>query len=206
VDQAQAERAKVMADQRAQGWTIEQIATEHGLSSSTVYRYLGGPNKRRDKVRPKSPTPTGMLMSKEAETAAMWREWVAGKTQYEIAEAHGITQQTLSERLTRFRQNLPETEREMILRRELDLLDEVRRPLIDLITGPPPPAYSNGRKMVDDDGTPVPDWPVIISAVSGVLRTQERMAKFLGLDAPAKMETTGTVKYEIVGVDPAQLT
>lgn len=199
-------QAKEMTGQHAEGWSIEQIAAHHEVSVATVRRRLGGPGQYRDKRRPKSPTLTGTDVSFESDTATMWREWVGGMRQWEIADKYGITQQTVSERLTRYRENLPETEREMILRRELDLLDEMRRPLINLITGPPPPAYSQGRPMKDAHGEPVPDWPVIISAVTGVLRTQERMAKFLGLDAPAKLETTGTVKYEIVGIDPAQLT
>lgn len=190
------EQAAQMAEQKAQGWTLKQIAAHHDVSLTTVTRRLNPAVPRRGKKskKPKAAQTYGPRLSNASDTATIWREWVEGKSQYEIAAERGVDQSSISERLRRFRRNLPEPERETILRRELDLLDKVRGPLIELIIGPPPPAYSNGRAMKDADGNPVPDWPVIISAVTGVLRTQERMAKFLGLDAPAKAEVDVSVQ------------
>lgn len=176
------EQARAMRELVNQGWTLQQIAEHHGVSVATVRRRL-----RSDTTSIEPDSPTGHV-STGAETADMWRLWISGVNQTEIGQRVGISQSAVSERLARYRQALPETERQVYLQRCLDQVDDMQRPLLSLITGPPPPAYSNGRAMKDGNGEPVPDWPVIISAVTGVLRTQERMAKFLGLDAPAKAE------------------
>lgn len=182
------EQAKVMADQHAEGWSIERIAAEHDVSVATVRRRLGGKGRYRDQRRPKSPPSPGTDISFESDTAAMWADWVGGMRQWEIAEKHGITQQTVSERLTRYRQNLPETERETILRRELDLLDEMRAKLLAIVDSPSPPLFSNGRAVKDAEGDLVPDHGPQMQAIDRVLRNQERLAKYMGLDAPARAE------------------
>lgn len=179
------EQTRLMREQRAQGWSYERLAAEHGVSTATVSRRLNDKPTSSKYRRPRDP---GVHLSNEVETAEMWRLSILGHTQAEIGERFGITGSSVSERLRRYRDNLPETIREDVLRREVELLEEMRRPLVKLVAGDPPPAYSNGRAMVDTEGNPVPDWSVIISAVTGVLRTQDRLAKFLGLDAPAKAE------------------
>lgn len=176
------EQARLMGEQRDQGWTHKQIAAEHGVSVATVAKRIG-PTSKRDRTPDRGPHP-----SKAADTAAMWAEWVKGATQQEIANRYGLHQTTVSERLKRYQETLPEDTRETILRREIDRLDQIFTPLLTLATSEPPPAYSNGRPMVDDDGKAVPDWSVVISASQAVLKIQDRLAKFLGLDAPAKAE------------------
>lgn len=174
-----AEQAAGMRELREQGWTLKAIAERFGVSISTVDRRLA----------PHFETGTnGGAPVRNEQTAEMWAAWVGGKSQIDIAREHNITQQSVSERLCRFREQLPDPERDTVLRRCLDQIDLLQKPLLDLVSGTPPPAYSNGRAMKDDEGKAVPDWSVIISAATSVLRTQERLAKFLGLDAPAKAE------------------
>lgn len=174
-----------MRAQRDQGWSYAKIARHHGVSPSTVSKRLNPERGELYKRRPDG----GTLPSHEADTAEMYRLSILGWTQAEIGGRYGITQTSVSERLCRYRKSLPTTIREDVLRRELDILEEMRRPLLKLVSEDPPPAYSNGRPMVDEQGKAVPDWSVTVSAVRAVLATQDRLAKFMGLDQPAKTET-----------------
>jgi hypothetical protein len=69
----------------------------------------------------------------------------------------------------------------------------------------------NGEDKVDDDGNPVYVWEDILddspvlAAVDRLLKVADRRAKLLGLDAATKLDVSGGVKYEIVGVPADQL-
>jgi transposase len=66
--------------------------------------------------------------------------------------------------------------------------------------------------VVQLDGQPLPDDGPVLAAADRLLKIEdarrrkgERRARLLGLDAPQKVETSGQVRYEVVGVDPAAL-
>jgi hypothetical protein len=63
---------------------------------------------------------------------------------------------------------------------------------------------SHGR-VITQDGEPVEDDGPAMQAATTLVRISESRRKLLGLDAPAQVVTDSTVKYEIVGVDPADL-
>jgi hypothetical protein len=60
---------------------------------------------------------------------------------------------------------------------------------------------------VTHDGAPVVDDGPVLAAVATLLRIQERRARLWGTDAPVKADVSqsGSVRYEIVGVDPEAL-
>jgi len=64
---------------------------------------------------------------------------------------------------------------------------------------------SNGKVVTLDD-EPIEDDGPVLAAVDRLLRIQERRAKLLGLDAEKKINLSGGVQYEIVGVSPEDLT
>lgn len=177
-------QARAMLTAHESGATLEAIAAEHGVSTRTVRRRLAD-LKAAPAMKPDGPD---VHVSEEARTGDMWRRSVEGWTQTQIGEHYGISQPAVSERLSRYRRALPETPRETVFQRELDRLDALMRPLLDLVNGRPPPAYSNGRAMKDENGELVPDYSVMLSAVDRVVKVQDRLAKMLGLDAPARAE------------------
>jgi hypothetical protein len=63
-------------------------------------------------------------------------------------------------------------------------------------------------KVVDDGGKEVPllDDSPVLAAVDRWLKIQERRARLLGLDAEQKVNVSGGVRYEVVGVEPDALT
>lgn len=63
---------------------------------------------------------------------------------------------------------------------------------------------SNGKIIYMGDDPLEDDAPVLM-AVDRLLKIQERRAKLLGLDLPQKVEVSGEVRYEIVGVSSEDL-
>lgn len=64
---------------------------------------------------------------------------------------------------------------------------------------------SNGRVMYDDEGNPLLDDGPKLAALRELRQIRESFRKLHGLDQPAKVEHSGGVSYEIVGVDPGDL-
>jgi hypothetical protein len=56
---------------------------------------------------------------------AIYRAWVDGRRQDDLAEQYGVTQQAISKACTRYVATLPEPEQAMEVRRSLDLVDDL---------------------------------------------------------------------------------
>jgi hypothetical protein len=65
---------------------------------------------------------------------------------------------------------------------------------------------SGGKVVFGSDGEPLIDDGPVLSATDRLLKIQERRARLWGIDAPVQGQTEMTVRYEVVGVDPAALT
>lgn len=65
---------------------------------------------------------------------------------------------------------------------------------------------SHGKVVKGDDGSPLLDDGPKLQAIDRLLKVRESYRKLLGLDAATKTEVSGGVRYEIVGIDPADLT
>lgn len=110
---------------------------------------------------------------------AMWDDYVLrNMTQAAIAAKHGVSQQTVSDRLKAVRESLGEEHRDAVVQRRLAQLNAVMESLVT--------SALNGDK---DD-------------VATLLKVMEREAKYLGLDAPARREISGRIAtYRVEGVD-----
>lgn len=68
---------------------------------------------------------------------------------------------------------------------------------------------SHGKVITtkDADGNDIPliDDAPVLQAVDRIRALSESRRKLLGLDAPAQIEHTGGVRYEVVGIDPEDL-
>lgn len=60
-------------------------------------------------------------------------------------------------------------------------------------------------KVIEHDGGPLIDDAPVLAAVDRLLKIQARRAALLGLDAETKVNLSGGVTYEIIGVDPEAL-
>lgn len=132
----------------------------------------------------------------------------------QIADALGLSSKSAAfEAVTRGRRT-PDAEREQraaelreMLRERLELLTEAATQVLERkhVT------VSHGKVIVvkdEETGKEVPlldDGPVL-QAIDRLLRINESYRKLDGLDQPTKVEHSGGVKYEIVGINPEDLT
>lgn len=107
---------------------------------------------------------------------------VQQRLQEDIALELGITQGRVSQIINEVRKHIPQTTREEIIQERIDQLRVVATVVADR-------AAETGDK---DD-------------IMSLLRIQEREAKLLGLDSAQKVEHSGGVRYEVVGIDPGAL-
>lgn len=131
----------------------------------------------------------------------IWQRYTNGETQVDIAAHYGLGQSTVSEIIKRMRDDVPIEERRARQRRQLQELDHMRGAALALADSAPIPAYSNGRPILMADGSQAEDHTGRVRAMDLVVKLQEREAKALGLDSPAKLDVGGAIRYEIVGVD-----
>jgi hypothetical protein len=94
---------------------------------------------------------------------------------------------------------------------ELQRLDDLYRKVMDVLEREHV-TVSQGRVVTMDDGATVPDDDWILKAVDRLVkidesrrRNGESRRKLLGLDQPAKMNVSGGLTYEVVGIDPEAL-
>lgn len=64
---------------------------------------------------------------------------------------------------------------------------------------------SHGKIVRDDDGKPLIDHGPTLAAIREARESLISTRKMVGLDQPAKVNLSGGVRYEVVGVDPADL-
>lgn len=65
---------------------------------------------------------------------------------------------------------------------------------------------SHGKVITGEDGRPLLDDGPKLAAVREMRAIRESYRKLFGVDQPAKVEHSGGVRYEVVGVDPEDLT
>jgi hypothetical protein len=65
---------------------------------------------------------------------------------------------------------------------------------------------SHGRIVCDNDGNPLLDDGPKLAAIREMRAIRESYRKLYGADQPTQVAVSGAVRYEVVGVDPADLT
>jgi DNA-binding CsgD family transcriptional regulator len=140
--------------------------------------------------------------------AEILRLWTTGHTQTAIGKRYGLTQQRVQQIIERERRTIGDTDRQRIIEREIAFLDQIRRTAMDIADVTPAPATTpKGDLVVDpDDGRIVRDHSERLAALARAQATSQDLRRLLGLDQPVKAELSGGVRYEIVGVDPRDLT
>lgn len=87
---------------------------------------------------------------------------------------------------------------------QLGRLDELRAVALAALASNQP-VVQNGRVVRDDRGRSIPDQAVKLAAVKSLVEIENRRAKLMGLDAPAKhaIEVPEVIRYEIGTPDGA---
>lgn len=133
----------------------------------------------------------------------IWSLKCRGMREADIASRHGISQQRVSQIVTRMRARYPLADRS-VKRHELsERLDEMRAMAADVSDLPLPPVMSEGAPVYDPEtGALVRDAGGRLAALGVEAKLIDRQAKLLGLDAPAQVQTAQEITYVIKGADP----
>lgn len=126
----------------------------------------------------------------EGRDGAIWRGYLLGKTQGTLAEEFGLSHQRISQIIAAARADVVEPELGTAKAEFLEVQRALLQTAVELMEMPLPPAYSNGRMMRGEDGQPVLDTAGRLAAMDRVQKTQDRVIKVLGLEAPTKAEVT----------------
>lgn len=125
-----------------------------------------------------------------------------------IAERLDISQQRVSQIIAQERRNLTNGDRQALIEREIAFLDHLRQMAMQVAEGKAVPvtAGKDGDILYDpEDNAVVRDHSGRLAAIARAQATSQDLRRLLGLDQPVKTEVTGGVRYEIVGVDPADI-
>lgn len=171
--------------------------------------------------------PEGPQRRLAGRNGAIWQAHLDGATQESLAEQFGLSQSAISKILLKVRDSIPapviddirktSADRIAVLYAETMKIMRAPHPLVSVQRGtvifaPVTEDGTLGANELDEDGQPIgaryvpleDDGPKL-AAIAMALRIEERVAKAHGTDAATKVETSGTVKFEIVGVDVDQI-
>jgi hypothetical protein len=138
----------------------------------------------------------------------IWRDYIRGATQEALAEKYKLSRTRISQIITQVRDAIPERTRTELIQREVEFLDRLSAEVMELWDMRPVPVTAGkyGDVVRDPEtGSPVWDHGGRLRALETALGVRKRMADLLGLNAPAKVQSDGTVRYVIEGVDLSKL-
>lgn len=138
----------------------------------------------------------------------IWRDYIRGATQEALAEKYDLSRTRISQIITQVRDSIPERTRTELIQREVEFLDRLCAEVMELWDMRPTPvtAGKDGDVVRDPEtGLAVYDHSGRLRALETALGVRRRMADLLGLNAPSKVQSDGTVRYVIEGVDLSKM-
>lgn len=126
-----------------------------------------------------------------------------------IGERLGISQERVGQILRAARAKLPPINLDEIRQQALTLHEDVirRAYLLAEMKGAPVTAGKDGSVVYDPETQQVVrDYTLALNSLTLALKADEQRRKLLGADAASKTEVTGSVRYEVVGIDTEDLT
>lgn len=140
----------------------------------------------------------------EERNAAIYRLRVVNRLTFsEIGERYGISYQRAWQIVQDYAAALPPIDAEAMRRRSLELHEATQRMAMELAEKEGAPVFvgKDGEMAYDTDGKPVRDYSLRLSALETMRKADVEIRKLHGLDAATKIEQSGTVRYEVAGVD-----
>jgi TrfB transcriptional repressor len=132
----------------------------------------------------------------EGRNGLIWRQHVIdGRTQEDVAQEHGITQERVSQIIAQVRASIPEQDRAQMVGDTLEVLRELHRTAMDLVrkAGAPVTAGKDGDVLYDPEtGEVVRDYALRLNALKGAVAVSESMRRLVGLDAARGLDVNVT--------------
>lgn len=121
----------------------------------------------------------------------------------EIGERYNLSRQRVSQIVAAYAAALPPIDAEAMRRRSLELHEAAQRMAMELAEREGAPVYvgKDGSIAYDEAGNVVRDYSLRLSALETMRKADVEIRKLHGLDAATKIEQSGTVRYEVAGVD-----
>jgi hypothetical protein len=126
----------------------------------------------------------------EGRDGNIWRQYAHGATQETLAAQYGISQQRVGQIIREVQATIPEEDLAERRKRAIDSLADLGRMALEIADLDAPQAWSQGRPMVNDDGTPIMDYGTRLAGLDRFLKVADRQAKLLGLDAAQRVDVT----------------
>jgi transcriptional regulator with XRE-family HTH domain len=145
----------------------------------------------------------------DGRNGAIWRQYtIYRRTQEEIAEEFGISQTSVSQIIAEIRAGIPKHDLDAMRQESLELYRELTRRALEIVDLVPAPVYvgKDGAIAYDDQGKVVRDYSGRLRAIETAAKMEDHTRKLMGLDAATKQEVSGSVKYEMIGIDESDLT
>jgi hypothetical protein len=139
----------------------------------------------------------------EGRNGAIYRAYLFGKTQEALAEKYMISQQHVGQIIKDVVAGIPEEDIAARKKRALDQLDVLDDVMAEIMDSPLPPAYSNGRPVLDANGNQVLDPGPRMAATDRLIKIHERQAKLLGLDAAQRVDVAVSAQARQAATDAA---
>lgn len=140
--------------------------------------------------------------------AEIYEKRIRGASLQSLADEYGLEDSSISRITKEQGATLSQRSREDLIAASLNQLEYLREKVIELaeMRGAPVAAGQLGEILHDVDGQVVRDYSLRVKAIAEAHKLNVTFAKRLGLDAPTQAEVKASVSYEIVGVDPGDLT
>lgn len=144
------------------------------------------------------------MPEEEERNAAIYRLRVVNRLTFsEIGERYGISYQRAWQIVQDYAASLPPIDVEAMRRRSLELHEATQRMALELAEREGAPVFvgKDGSIAYDEAGNVVRDYALRLSALETARKADLEIRKLHGLDAATKTEVSGTVRYEVAGVD-----
>lgn len=143
----------------------------------------------------------------EGRNGTIWRQHVIyRRTMEDIGEEFNLSTARISQIITEARAAIPKHDLDFMRQESIELYQELGRRAMEIVDLVPAPV------VVGKDGDILYENGEIVRDYSGRLRAMETAAKMdverrklMGLDAAQKSEVSGSVRYEMIGIDESDL-
>ncbi len=138
---------------------------------------------------------------RDAEAARLFD---SGLNYREIGERLGIDRSSALRAVQRAIRAVVQDAGEAVIRTQVNRLEYLYEKAVE-IAETDHIVVSHGRIIYGDDGQPLRDHGPVLAALREARAGIESLNRMLGLNKPDKVEHSGAVKYELVGVEPTDV-
>jgi transcriptional regulator with XRE-family HTH domain len=118
----------------------------------------------------------------------------------DIADELGYTDKSSARQaIQRALRDIVQGPAEALIKHEAARLDSLYEEALDILNRDHV-MVSHGRIVTDDDGTPLRDDGPKLAAIDRLVKVRESYRRLFGLDARKKIDVSGGVRYEIIGL------